>query len=144
MLSVGDVSASGVLRFRWGDRGRVCCQLIHSFRERAAGGRRADANWVRTAAFGRDGRRVTTASDDCTGRLWDAETGTEIAVLKGHQDRVFSAAFSPDGRRVMTASVECTARLWMSRGARPSAKIERLCLLQRLREASAYARRMSA
>ena len=59
-----------------------------------------------------DGRRVVTASDDNTARLWDAETGTEIAVLKAHEHSVTSAAFSPDGRRVVTASSDNTARLW--------------------------------
>jgi hypothetical protein len=44
--------------------------------------------------------------------LWDAETGTEIAVLKAHEAPVRSAAFSPDGKRVVTASYDGTARLW--------------------------------
>ena len=39
-------------------------------------------------------------------------TGTEIAVLAGHQDWVESAAFSPDGTRIVTASSDTTARLW--------------------------------
>jgi WD40 repeat protein len=65
-----------------------------------------------TSAFSPDGRRVATASAYRTARLWDAETGTEIAVLKGHEDAVLSAVFSPDGRRVATASEDKTARLW--------------------------------
>jgi dipeptidyl aminopeptidase/acylaminoacyl peptidase len=53
-----------------------------------------------------------TASRDNTARLWDAETGTEIAVSNAHEGPVFSAAFSPDGKRVVTASADSTARLW--------------------------------
>src|SRR5262245_19326673 len=36
----------------------------------------------------------------------------EIAVLRGHDNRVFSAAFSPDGSRIVTASDDKTARIW--------------------------------
>ncbi len=39
---------------------------------------------VLSAAFSPDGKRVVTASDDKTARVWDAETGTQIALLKGH------------------------------------------------------------
>jgi hypothetical protein len=69
---------------------------------------------VLSAAFSPDGTRVVTASSDNTARLWDAATGTEIAVLRGrgHEHAVLSAAFSPDGTRVVTASDDNTARLW--------------------------------
>ena len=67
---------------------------------------------VDSAAFSPDGRRVITGSRDTTARLWDAETGREIAVLQGHTMPVTSAAFSPDGRWVVTGSDDWTARLW--------------------------------
>jgi hypothetical protein len=67
---------------------------------------------VLSAAFSPDGQRVVTASRDNTARLWDAKSGTEIAVLKGHTKSVPSAAFSPDGKHVVTASNDNTARLW--------------------------------
>ncbi len=53
-----------------------------------------------------------TASGDDTARLWDAATGKELAVLRGHEDGVRSAQFSPDGERVVTASADGTARVW--------------------------------
>jgi predicted oxidoreductase (fatty acid repression mutant protein) len=65
-----------------------------------------------SAAFSADGKRVVTASRDRTARIWDAESGEEMAVLKGHTSRVSSAAFSADGRRVVTASQDSTARIW--------------------------------
>jgi WD40 repeat protein len=69
----------------------------------------------------RRGARVVTAagsglekvsSVDKTARVWDAARGQSIAVLKGHEDGVFSAQFSPDAKRVVTASYDKTARIW--------------------------------
>ena len=66
-----------------------------------------------SAAFSPDGKRIVTASEDKTARLWDAATGKPIGEpLKGHEDSVKSAAFSPDGTRIVTASADKTARLW--------------------------------
>ena len=67
---------------------------------------------VVSASFSGDGRRVITASYDSTARVWDAETGKELALLKGHTAIVESASFSLDGRRVVTASWDETARVW--------------------------------
>jgi WD40 repeat protein len=64
------------------------------------------------AVFSPDGTRILTASDDCTARVWDAATGTCLAICKGHTDRVHHAVFSPDGTRILTASDDCTARVW--------------------------------
>jgi WD40 repeat protein len=69
-------------------------------------------DWVRSAAFSPDGRRIVTASQDTTARIWDANTGYEVAQLRGHTDRVGGAAFSPDGSRIVTASADRTVRVW--------------------------------
>jgi hypothetical protein len=68
--------------------------------------------WVTSAGFSPDGKRVVTASADSTARIWDADSGKEIAPLKGHTGWVRSAGFSPDGKRVVTASADSTARIW--------------------------------
>jgi hypothetical protein len=67
---------------------------------------------VSHASYSSDGRRVVTASNDDTARVWDPETGKEIALLKGHTSDVIAASFSPDGKRVVTASYDYTARVW--------------------------------
>jgi WD40 repeat protein len=68
--------------------------------------------YVSSAAYSPDGKRIVTASEDKTARLWDAETGKAIAVLAGHDGSVAGAAFSPDGKCIVTASEDKTARLW--------------------------------
>jgi len=45
-------------------------------------------------------------------RLWDAESGAELAVFRGHAGRVRDIAWSPDGTRIATASADKTVRIW--------------------------------
>ncbi len=56
------------------------------------------ANSVRSATYSPDGRRIVTASDDKTARVWDADSGRLVAELKDHGDKVLSAMYSPNGR----------------------------------------------
>jgi tetratricopeptide (TPR) repeat protein len=58
---------------------------------------------LRSGQFSPEGRRVLTASDDGTARLWDTATGNPIGEPMKHQKEVASAQFSPDGRLVVTA-----------------------------------------
>jgi WD40 repeat protein len=74
---------------------------------------------VHHAAFSPDGRRVVTASDDRTARVWDTASGQPVTPPLTHQDQVWHAAFSPDGRRVVTASWDQTARVWDAASGQP-------------------------
>jgi WD40 repeat protein len=69
-------------------------------------------SFVVSANYSPDGKRIVTASQDETARIWDALTGAQLALLAGHSDIVATAAYSPDGTRIVTASEDKTARVW--------------------------------
>jgi WD40 repeat protein len=75
----------------------------------------AHGDRVLSAGYSHDGTRIVTASDDHIARIWDAQSGVQLAALQGHTDGVNSAAYSPDGLQVVTASADKTARLWDAR-----------------------------
>ena len=49
------------------------------------------------------GRVLATGSHDGTARLWDCESGCELARLEGHKYGAFTVAFSPDGKLLAVA-----------------------------------------
>jgi len=62
--------------------------------------------------FSPNGRRVLTASEDKTARVWDLESGKPVTGPLLHRAEVFCAQFSPDGGRVATACYDGTVRIW--------------------------------
>jgi tetratricopeptide (TPR) repeat protein len=68
---------------------------------------------VTSAQFSPEGKRIVTASQDGTARVWDAQSGQQLAELQhGNLVAVISAQFSPDGRRILTVSRDGTAPVW--------------------------------
>jgi WD40 repeat protein len=75
---------------------------------------------VNAAAFSPDGEEVVTASNDGSGRVWNAKVdpvgplplAEQHEVGDHHSLRVNKVAFSPDGRRMLSAGGDDAARIW--------------------------------
>jgi WD40 repeat protein/transcriptional regulator with XRE-family HTH domain len=65
-----------------------------------------------SVTFSPDSKRIGTASQDKTARIWDAATGRLLLTLSGHTDSVNGIVFSPDGKRIATTSDDHTAKVW--------------------------------
>jgi Tol biopolymer transport system component len=67
---------------------------------------------VRSLAWSPDGKRLASASEDASVKVWDTGSGSELQTLLGHAAPVYSVTWSPDGTRLATGSWDKTSRLW--------------------------------
>jgi WD40 repeat protein len=81
--------------------------------EHAQGALRGHTDEVNSVAFSPDGKRLATAGDDGTVRVWDPATHRPVgSPLLGHTDGVNSVAFSPDGATLASGQSNKDVVLW--------------------------------
>jgi WD40 repeat protein len=74
--------------------------------------RTAHGGAIHSIAFSPNSRRLATASQDHTVKVWPVQMDLEELTFAGHGGPVRSVAFSPDGSSIVTASEDRTARVW--------------------------------
>jgi WD40 repeat protein len=68
---------------------------------------------INAVAIAPDSRRIASASDDKTVRLWNLQTGEEQGTLSGHTHFVKSVAFHPhDSSQLVSGGRDRTIQLW--------------------------------
>lgn len=65
---------------------------------------------VRSVGVMPDGNRIISGGTDGTLRLWDIETGQNLAVVGGHLGHVLSLVALPDGRSVVSGDFDRVGR----------------------------------
>jgi WD40 repeat protein len=67
---------------------------------------------VSSCGFSPDGRFIVSGSEDRSARLWNAETGKELACVRAHKGSVRAALFLPDGKTIVTGAGDASLKLW--------------------------------
>jgi WD40 repeat protein len=67
---------------------------------------------------------MVSASWDDTLKVWELESGREVATLQGHTDTVTGCAVMPDGQHVVSASDDTTLKVWELESGREVATLQ--------------------
>lgn len=67
---------------------------------------------ISAIAFSPDGRTIASGDQEGRIKLWDVESGVDIATINGHGKVVSSVMFSPDGAMLASGSADDTVKLW--------------------------------
>jgi len=72
----------------------------------------AHQGWIRGVERSADGKLLVSVGNDRTIKLWDMQTGQNIASWPAHERHIYSAAFHPDGQHLVTADLMGKIHAW--------------------------------
>lgn len=67
---------------------------------------------IDTATFSPDSEKIVIIQKDGISKIWDIETGKQVAVLEEPTDSVDNVVFSPDSKKIVISSGDGTAKIW--------------------------------
>ncbi len=112
-LSASTISRQGNLWVVGGRDGKV--RMI-SLPDLKVVGEVVHGHAVTSVAVDPAGKRLATAGDNTTIRVWDVATRELVGELTGHEDHVLSVEFSAKGDELVSTSYDTTARVWDVKG----------------------------
>ena len=88
------------------------------------GERRGHGAAVRGISFAPNDGTFVTCSDDCTLKLWEFKTSTNVNSFKGHGSEVMGVEWHPYNALIASGSKDHSIRLWDAKSGKQVAQME--------------------
>lgn len=77
---------------------------------------------INDLAWSPDGKRIASGGFDATVQVWDALSGKNALIYKGHTKLVTSIGWSPDGKHIASSGGDMSGKAWDVQVWNPSSK----------------------